>query len=267
MDKHTKHIFYCPGHLIENGINVIVLGSGGSGGEVMDRLVRLHFGLIKTGHPVGLNVTLVDGDTVSEANIGRQRFSPYDVGQFKAELLVHRINVAYRLNWSAKVDYYNPETDTLNTDLLITCIDKGKLRAELGRQFRRTQTNMLWLDFGNDQNKGQFIFGHASLKAKTALLLPNVFSLFPGLAHSRDDDAPSCSFVEAIQHQDLMVNSVLADNGVNLLWQLFRHGKCDFHGGFINVREGTCKPLPINPKTWGFFNSKLPKIYSNSLPQ
>jgi PRTRC genetic system ThiF family protein len=260
MTTHTPTEFFCPSRLMENRITVTVIGAGGSGGEAMDRLVRLHFGLIKTGHPAGLDVKLIDGDTVSEANIGRQRFSPYDSGERKAELLIHRINMAYNLNWTAISKDYQPNT-TLRDDLLITCIDKGKLRAEIARHHRNNRVSTLWLDFGNGQHTGQYILGHLSRITDTPLLLPNVYDLFPELGYIKDNDTPSCSFAEAIRNQDLMVNSVLVDQGINLLWQLLRHGRIGFNGGVVNVKDGTCKPLPINPETWAFFNPKLHRYF------
>lgn len=48
---------------------------------------RIHASLLRLGHPGGLSVDVVDPDVVSEANIGRQPFSPYDVGRPKVEVL------------------------------------------------------------------------------------------------------------------------------------------------------------------------------------
>ncbi len=44
-------------------------------------------------YPYGLEVTLMDGDTVSETNCVRQPFSWSDVGQNKATILINRINL------------------------------------------------------------------------------------------------------------------------------------------------------------------------------
>jgi PRTRC genetic system ThiF family protein len=90
--------FWAPATLLERPIRVLLIGAGGTGGEMLDRLIRLHFGLVRTGHPGGLDVTLWDGDTVSDANIGRQRFAPCDIGYNKADLLIHRANLAFGLH-------------------------------------------------------------------------------------------------------------------------------------------------------------------------
>lgn len=50
--------------------------------------------MIALGHPGGLEVTVIDSDQVSEANVGWQMFYPSDVGLSKATVLVNRINMA-----------------------------------------------------------------------------------------------------------------------------------------------------------------------------
>ena len=39
-----------------------------------------------------------------------------------------------------------------------------------------------------------------------------------------EDETPSCSLAEALEKQDLYINSVLAQIGSSLLWNLFRNG-------------------------------------------
>ena len=70
--------FALPSQYQYEPVPVTVVGAGGTGGEVMDGLARLHFALKALGHEYGLDVTLIDDDVVSESNIGRQRFSPVD---------------------------------------------------------------------------------------------------------------------------------------------------------------------------------------------
>ena len=90
----------------EDGIRVLVrsrglgdvykrqVGAGGTGSQMMVKLVNLHKAMIALGHPHGLRVKVVDPDVVSHANIGRQNFYPGDVGSFKADVLVTRANLS-----------------------------------------------------------------------------------------------------------------------------------------------------------------------------
>jgi len=248
MKAHKWHI---PTALLTERIQVILVGAGGTGGEMLDRLIRVHHGLVKTGHPGGLHVTLVDGDTISEANIGRQRFAPFDVGQAKASTLIHRANVAFGLDWEAKDEYASPK-EWWHCDLLVTCVDRAGFRAEVGVGGRYRNDDTLWLDTGNGATTGQVVLGHLGTP-DSGSRLPNVYDLYPELEGVNDDAEPSCSFAEAIRHQDLTINPMIADAAANILWRMLRHGGLDFHGATVDLTRGSVAPLPIDPRTWEFF--------------
>jgi len=247
--------YYCPANLLDRPIRVLLLGAGGTGGEVLDGLCRLHHGLIGTGHPHGLHVTVMDGDTVSPSNIGRQRFSPADVGQFKATLLVHRLNMFYGLNWEAVPFYFDTAAPSFHrSDLLITCVDKASVRVAIGSQAPASWDSPgLWLDFGNAERTGQVVLGHLRDNDGESLRLPNVFDLYPELSDVDDNEAPSCSLEAAIRSQDLFINRLVADVGLSLLWDLLRKGQLERHGGFVDLTQGTVSPLLINAESWRMF--------------
>ena len=60
--------------LFERAINILVVGCGGNGSAIAAGLPYLHQALLAFGHLGGLNVTLIDPDTVSETNCVRQPF-------------------------------------------------------------------------------------------------------------------------------------------------------------------------------------------------
>ncbi len=250
---------FLPLEWMDNPINVIVAGAGGTGGEMIAKLVRLHFGLIGTGHPYGLNVTVYDPKDVSHANIGRQNFLPVDIGQSKAILTIHRINLAYGLNWDAYNEPFQIERLDRNTDLLITCVDKAAVRADIGK-FGKSYycDDMLWLDTGNNEFQGSVILGHLGHDIDSCMRIPNCFDLYPELTDPALDegDTPSCSLEEAIAVQDIPVNIMVADLAFALLWSLLRHGQIDRHGGFIDCKKLTSHPLLIDPTNWAMFGYK-----------
>ena len=59
----------------QHKITVNLIGLGGTGSQVLNALTSLNEALNAKGHP-GLHVYGYDGDIVSAANIGRQKFSP-----------------------------------------------------------------------------------------------------------------------------------------------------------------------------------------------
>lgn len=58
----------------------------------------------------GTGVTVLDPDTVTEANIGRQLFSEAETGLNKAVALVTRINWFFGYTWEAKGEPVKAET-------------------------------------------------------------------------------------------------------------------------------------------------------------
>ncbi|WP_316828717.1 hypothetical protein [Pedobacter miscanthi] len=57
------------------------------------------------------------------------------------------------------------------------------------------------------------------------------------------DDEPSCSLAEALNKQDLFINSVLANMGSSFLWQMLRTGIIENRGFFLNL--GGLRTQPI----------------------
>src|SRR5664280_1480422 len=85
--------------LLERPIRILVVGCGGNGSAIVSGLSYLHQAMLAFGHPGGLQVTLIDPDTVSETNCVRQPFCRTEVGFPKAIVLAHRINLFWGLNW------------------------------------------------------------------------------------------------------------------------------------------------------------------------
>lgn len=255
MDAYT-----IPASWINRRIDVRLLGCGGTGSEMIDELFRIHSLLLALGGE-GLKVTAYDGDTVSEANIGRQRFWPCDIGLPKAEVLITRINSFGGVEWQYSNDRFDPETMLFpenhdqTFDLLITCVDRAKLRAKIGEKaacLADYDADVLWLDCGNDANSGNVILGHLSSEEQ-GTAIPNVYDLYPVLSELDDSAEPSCSTQEALARQDYGINRSVAREAANLLWQLLRHGKIQHHGSFVNISDGSVSPLRIDKKIWATF--------------
>lgn len=245
-----QSVFRIPPSWLEQPIAVVLAGVGGTGGELLDGLVRMHHALVDLGHPHGFSVTVYDPDTVSPANIGRQGFYPADIGHNKAEVLVQRYNVFCGLDWRAQPCALTPARVAKRRacDLLITCLDSAPTRMALAAENRRAFHEILWLDTGNDATTGQIVLGH--LAANVRDRLPHVVDLHPEITAIADDDAPSCSLPEALARQDLTVNRAVACAALNLVWRLLRHAEIDHHGAWIDVAGNRVTPMPICSEFW-----------------
>lgn len=250
-----KRIHYAPGYLLspQHPVTVNLIGVGGTGSQVLTCLARISSTLHALGHP-GLFVNAIDPDIVSESNIGRQLFSPSDIGLNKANVLVTRINNFFGFDWISSPYLYNykqNENYEHQANILITCTDNIKSRTDIWNnlpknhfpKFMDHTNSMYWLDFGNSQKTGQIVLGTIhkemeqpkSKKYETVPVLPCAPEMFDYSSISDRDSGPSCSLAEALKKQDLFINSTLAQLGCALLWKLFSSGMIDYRGAFLNL--------------------------------
>ena len=72
-----------PGFLGRRPVRVLVVGAGGTGSAILMGLPYLDQAMRVWGHRYGLQVSIMDADTVSESNCVRQPFSVSDIGRTK----------------------------------------------------------------------------------------------------------------------------------------------------------------------------------------
>lgn len=250
--------------LLQEKVHISLVGAGGSGSLLLTLLARMHIALLHLGHPGGLHVNVWEPDQVSRANIGRQLFYESDIGLNKGKVLVHRLNIAYGLNWTATPIAFDAKS-ACRDDVVIGCVDTVSARVDIGSWCIKAGVKY-WLDLGNRAMDGQCILGQPCPQSQKDwyLRLPTVLELFPNLltGSDNDDHGPSCSLAEALHKQDLFVNQILVSQAMNLLWRLFRYGEIDYSGVFVNLRTGHVSPLPIDPKHWkrfGFKGARRPR--------
>ena len=109
------------------------------------------------------------------------------------------------------------------------------------------------MDFGNTQTSGQVVMGTipkeirqpASKLYDTVPSLKVITRLVKYARVKETDSGPSCSLAEALEKQDLFINSTLAQLGCDIIWKMFRHGMIDHHGAFLNLESMKVNPLPV----------------------
>lgn len=242
-----------------NSIEVCLIGAGGTGSQVLTALARMSHSLQALGH-AGFQVSVWDDDIVTEANRGRQLFAECEVGLSKASALITRCNRFFGTGWKAVNKKFDSQSGQAKAAIYISCVDTAVARFEIAEVLKGATGDShyanaprYWMDFGNGKNSGQVILSTIgkvkqpkSEKFETVESLPFVTDEFGEmLRQSETDDLPSCSLDEALERQDLFINSPLAQMGCSLLWQLFRNGFTAHRGCFLNLSEFRAAPLPL----------------------
>jgi len=252
---YTEQYFLNPQH----PITIKVIGCGGTGSQMLQALARINVSLIALGHP-GLMVQAWDNDKVCEANLGRQLFSKADLEQYKAKILIERINRFYGFNWQAFPLKWDQSCikDHFFANVMITCVDNVATRElihgiKLGFIQKREPfaVPVYWMDFGNSQKTGQVVLGtFGTIKQPKGTRgavdnLPTILDLFPDMEKFDKPDQPSCSLAEALGKQDLFINSILSQYGAQILWRMFRELRIEYHGLFLNLDTLITNPILI----------------------
>jgi PRTRC genetic system ThiF family protein len=267
MNTEKTKIHFTDNYLISptNPITINLIGAGGTGSKVLTALMEMNHSLIELGN-AGLSVRLWDDDIVTSANLGRQRFAECETGLYKSVALVNRANRFMGTNWKAETVKFEKDAlgrlpNNAEATLYISCVDSVKSRFDIAnilnlqsnRRYHRDEPKY-WLDFGNSQHTGQVILSTIgaikqpkSEKYETVASLPFVTEEFGELLKQSEqqDDTPSCSLAEALEKQDLFINSALAQMGCSLLWSLFRYGMIENRGFFLNLKNFRSQPIKI----------------------
>lgn len=257
MEMHKSH-----GELLRRPVRVLIVGCGGTGSAIAAGLPYLHQAMLASGHPGGLEVSLMDGDTISPTDCVRQPFSRSEIGLHKAVVLVNRLNVFWGLSWEAVPVHLSDrralspsyENGLGRTHVVIGCVDTRAARSVIRDAKGNFSSVDYWLDIGNNADIGQFILGEPlnEVNRRARIRLRTVTEWFPEIVDATldNDGLPSCSAAEAIERQEPFVNQMLAQHALGLLARLFRYGMTSYHGGFINLASGACAPLSVDPRLW-----------------
>ncbi|GIQ60977.1 thiazole biosynthesis adenylyltransferase ThiF [Flavobacterium collinsii] len=266
MNTEKTRVHFTDNCLINptNPITVNIIGAGGTGSKVLTALMEMNHSLIELEH-AGLSVRLWDDDVITNANLGRQRFADCEVGLYKSVALINRANRFMGTNWKAETikfvkDSLGKLPKNAEAVIYISCVDSVKARFAIADILNQNNsrhhrdTPKYWLDFGNSQHTGQVILSTIgeikqpnSEKYETVASLPFVTEEFGELLKQSEgqDETPSCSLAEALEKQELFINSALAQMGCSLLWSLFRYGMTQYRGFFLNLKDFRSQPIPV----------------------
>ena len=249
-----------------NPVTVNLIGAGGTGSQVLIALARMNHALSELNH-AGLSVRLWDDDVITEANLGRQLFAESELGFYKSVVLINRVNRFFGTYWKAETQKFQKNDlgklkNNMKSEIYISCVDSVKSRFDIAeilnelkmdKSYYRNQCKY-WMDFGNSQFTGQVLLSTIgnikqpnSEKYEPVENLPFITEEFGELLKisEAEDNTPSCSLAEALEKQDLFINSTLAQLGSSLLWGLFRNGLTENRGFFLNLKNFQSQPIKL----------------------
>lgn len=248
MQTDLKERHYLPAAFHDRAIKILLVGCGGNGAQMLMGLASLDTAL-RAISSRSLDVTVVDDDIVTEANLGRQPFYRCDIGGSKARTLTERINLAHGLAWKAVHGRAPGAIGLDGFDMLISCVDTASARRAMGMALGASKaTPAYWLDLGNRATDGQYLIGCPGDPACDERdRLPTVLEYFPEIGDEAvaDDDAPSCSVAEALERQSLFVNRVVASHALALLFDLLGRGSIGHAGAFLNLASGQAVSISL----------------------
>lgn len=182
------------------------------------------------------------------------------VGIFEVHLDPTRCNRFFGTGWRAVNKKFDRSSGKAAAAIYISCVDTVAARFDIAEVLKASDKNSLyantpryWMDFGNGKDMGQVVLSTIgqvrqpqSEKFDVVERLPFVTDEFGELLRQSDGiDLPSCSLAEALEKQDLFINSALAQAGCSLLWQMLRNGFTVSRGCFLNLAEFRASSLPV----------------------
>lgn len=211
-----------------HSVTICLVGCGGTGSHIAQTLARLASHCRDTGGP-RITLALLDGDVVEAKNVGRQLFSPADVGKNKAQVLAARFSAVFGLPIVAGATMLGDERVThAGYGILVGAVDGAAGRRSLQHQLHLGGWRV-WVDCGNHESSGQVVAGTVAhrdrlqgvLKLGVCSGLPVAPLIYPELLK----DAPivarqDCAAAVQDNAQSLMVNQTMAAIAGQYLYQL-----------------------------------------------
>lgn len=237
---------------------IVLVGLGGTGCQWARSIARIVYSLKQSNRSVP-QVKFIDPDKVEAHNVGRQLFTPADVGHYKAEVLARRFSFALGL----EIRWYAEPVDAQrhfvsHGSIVCGAVDNHFARRELAR------VEGIWLDAGNHANGGQVIIGNSADRNRvlaelngdepTVRHLPNAALLFPELLEQEPAAAvdtatnASCAELAEAGTQSLLVNDFQATIAAQYLYQLLYRQPIQSFITYVDLERLTMRSLPISPE-------------------
>lgn len=254
---------------------ILLVGCGGTGSFAAHILAQLGDWAKQNG--LDMRLYFIDPDRVEQKNLVRQNFCAAEIGQYKANTLAWRFNLAFGLNilpltrrfTATMLDLCKPSQTRNHTLMIIVgAVDNNQTRREIAealserlndknRGLREDTIRYWWIDAGNEKVSGQVRVGN-SLDPEV-LLSPFKFCVGVPLPHIQAPDSIllrerpaeekdlSCADLTLQEEQSAMINRFMANLIGMYLYRLLQHKNLDVMTTYVNLEgEVMMSNVPIN---------------------
>lgn len=223
-------------HASCNNIRILVVGAGGTGSHLVHKLAMINQ-QVELMTDKSIKVCVCDFDMVEKHNCGRQLFNlATDVGMNKATCLVETVNDMYNCDFIGYPIAYNSETRIeisrkFSPDMVILAVDSVKARLNI---LNDHSYSYFYMDIGNGDTYGQIMLYDSRTYLNNSMIpdaerskgYVDIIDLYENIdIEKKLTEGASCSAVESLTRQNVMINATMATVAANMVQHLiFNHG-------------------------------------------
>lgn len=243
-------------------VQIVVVGVGGTGSAVAIDLARLAHHCQEKGLPV--LIQLIDGDKVEPKNVGRQQFSPYEVGENKATSMARRLNLWLGLDVTGTPKMLTEKTRLIFNDgsmkplrIIVGAVDNHKARRAIAKHAQ--QSKAWWVDTGNGEFKGQVLIGnypydgiHVTEELGLVNGLPSPAKQMPELLD--EEDRPVLQFEDCAlrilrDEQSININRLMATYAAQAVYDMVIKRELDYMAIHTSLNPPSTTAVPVTRRT------------------
>lgn len=174
-----------------DAIKILVVGAGGTGGNIVTNLCRL----LEPIKDKTISIIVADGDIIEKKNRERQPYSFEEEGLNKADTLVYKCSQVFDVKISSYPHYIEdvnalqmllPGTLSYHNSayipILVGAVDNNKTRAVFHNFFNQSR-NLFYIDSGNETWDGQVICG---VRADFKTIASPAAEIYPDILKSKE---------------------------------------------------------------------------------
>ena len=213
---------------------ITIVGLGGTGSRLAEKIAELNYMLLNSNKP-GIQLNLIDFDIVEEKNIGRQKFYPNQIDQFKTKAIAQNLSRNYLMKniktCELKIEDIKPSMNKEN--IIISCVDNFDARMFIHLNYK----NSYIIDLGNEKD-----FGQIFLSKYKELQNPIDFFGLENFQKQSEESNFSCeNYEDQFEQQSHFINEAMALYGIELLKDFLLNDTINYNCIFVNLKEKITK--------------------------